>query len=63
MISEPDALQDIAIEYGESGDEDLKDQIADEHFHRCWLGKLFSMWAPLMKNSVRVNDVSFLRLQ
>ena len=61
MISEPDALQDIAIEYGESGDEDFKDQIADEHFHRCWLGKLFSMWAPLMKNSVRVNDVSFFK--
>ena len=61
MISEPDALQDIAIEYGESGDEDFKDQIVDEHFHRCWLGKSFSMWAPLMKNSVRVNDVSFFK--
>ena len=61
MISESNALQDIACEYDESDDDDFDGQIADKHFHRCWLGKSFSMWAALMEKSVRINDVSFFK--
>ena len=41
MISESNALQDIACEYDGSDDDEFNVQIADKHFLRCCLEKLF----------------------
>ena len=48
MISDSNALHDIAGEYGSSSDDDSKVQTADNHSLRFCLKKGFNVWAALV---------------
>ena len=48
MISDSNALQDIAGEYDSSSDDDSKIRSADDHSLRCCLTKVFNGWAALV---------------
>ena len=51
MISESNALQDIACEYDGSDDDEFNVQIADKHILRCCLERIFNEWAALVDKS------------